>query len=451
MTDDQGATASTTRGVTVTRPANLPPVAAFGSSTAFLTASVDGSGSSDPDGTIASYAWAFGDGGTATGATASHTYAAAGTYDVTLTVTDDRGGSTALTKQVTVAANAAPQARFTSSIDRLVVALDASTSSDAEGAVAAYAWDFGDGTTGTGRTTSHTYAADGTYTVRLTVTDGAGATDSTTASVAVVGDPSVARDAFARTVTGGWGSADRGGAWTLSGTLSRYSVAGGLGTVNLGVGASATARLSSVAIQDTEVTTSVTHRQGTDRRRAVRVRHRPVGGRWAEYRGKLLLGSTGAVTAYVTRVDAGAETSLGSAAVAGLTYAPGTVVKVRLQATGTSPTTVRIKVWTGATEPSAWLLSRTDSTAALQTAGSVGFYDYVSGSATNAPWSSATTTSGSVRRSRDPMTPARRTLVAGSGGPDPCPGPDACGSVALRSDGKGQRVSWTSVSTTRSP
>ena len=105
----------------------------------------------------------------------------------------------------------------------------------------------------------------------------------------------------------------------------------------------------------------------------------------SEYRGKLLLGSTGAVTAYVTRVDAGAETSLGSAAVTGLTYAPGTVVKVRLQATGTSPTTVRIKVWTGATEPRAWLLSRTDSTAGLQTAGSVGFYDYVSGSATNAP------------------------------------------------------------------
>ena len=284
-----------------------------------------------------------------------------------------------------MAANAAPQARFTSSANRLVLSLDATTSSDAEGPVASYAWDFGDGTTGTGSTTSHTYGSDGTYTVRLTVTDGAGATDSTTASVALVGDPSVARDAFARSVTGGWGTADKGGAWTLSGTLSRYSVAGGLGTVNLGVGASATARLSTVSIQDTEVTTNVTtDKAPTGGGQYVSVIARSVAG-GSEYRGKLLLGSTGAVTAYVTRVDAGTETSLGSAAVTGLTYTPGTVVKVRLQATGTSPTTVRIKVWTGATEPTAWLLSRTDSTAGLQTAGSVGFYDYVSGSATNAP------------------------------------------------------------------
>ncbi|WP_377644494.1 PKD domain-containing protein [Oryzobacter terrae] len=385
VTDDQGTTASTTRSVTVTRPANVLPTAAFTSSSDFLTASVDGTGSTDPDGSVASYAWDFGDGGNGTGATASHTYATAGTYDVTLTVTDDRGGSATLTKPVTVAANAAPQARFTSSVDRLVVGLDASTSSDAEGAIASYAWDFGDGTNGTGRTTSHTYAADGTYTVRLTVTDGLGATDSTTASVTVVGDPSAARDAFGRTVTGGWGAADKGGAWTLSGTLSRYSVAGGLGTVNLGVGASATARLTSVAIQDTEITTTVTtDKAPTGGGQYVSVIARSVAG-GSEYRGKLLLGSTGAVTAYVTRVDAGVETALGSATVTGVTYTPGTVLKVRVQATGTSPTTVRLKVWTGATEPTAWLLSRTDSTAVLQAAGSVGFYDYVSGSATNAP------------------------------------------------------------------
>ena len=385
VTDDQGATATTTRSVTVTRPANQPPTASFTSGSSFLTASFDGRGSSDPDGTIASYAWTFGDGSSDTGATASHTYAASGSYDVTLTVTDDRGGIASVTKSVTVAANAAPTARFTSSTNRLVASFDATGSTDPEGPVASYAWDFGDGTTGTGATPTRTYAADGTYTVRLTVTDAAGATDTTSSSVTVAGDPSVARDAFERSVTGGWGSADRGGAWTLSGTLTRYAVTGGGGTVSLAAGGSGTARLAGVSIQDTDITTTVTtDKAPTGGGQYSSVIARSVAG-GSEYRGKLLFGSTGAVTAYLTRVDAGVETSLGSATVTGLTYAPGTAVKVRLQAVGTSPTTIRIKVWTGATEPTAWLLSRTDSTAALQAPGGVGFYDYVSGSATNAP------------------------------------------------------------------
>jgi PKD repeat protein len=82
--------------------ANKAPVASFTSAVSGRAVSVNGSGSSDPDGSIASHAWSFGDGGTATGATASHTYAAAGTYTVTLTVTDNRGATDTETKQVTV-------------------------------------------------------------------------------------------------------------------------------------------------------------------------------------------------------------------------------------------------------------------------------------------------------------------------------------------------------------
>lgn len=70
--------------------ANQPPTAAFTSSCLGLTCSFDGTTSSDSDGTINSYAWNFGDGGTATGATpAAHTYATGGPQTVTLTVTDD--------------------------------------------------------------------------------------------------------------------------------------------------------------------------------------------------------------------------------------------------------------------------------------------------------------------------------------------------------------------------
>jgi PKD repeat protein len=85
-------------------PANVAPTAAFTSSVDQLQASVNGTGSTDPDGTIASYSWTFGDGGTAAGVAATHTYAAAGTYPVTLTVTDDDGATDVETGSVTVTA-----------------------------------------------------------------------------------------------------------------------------------------------------------------------------------------------------------------------------------------------------------------------------------------------------------------------------------------------------------
>ena len=82
-------------------PVNEPPTASFTVSCADLSCDVDGSGSTD-DGTITSYVWDFGDGGSATGATASHTYAAAGTYQVTLTVTDDQDATDSHVEEVTV-------------------------------------------------------------------------------------------------------------------------------------------------------------------------------------------------------------------------------------------------------------------------------------------------------------------------------------------------------------
>lgn len=88
-------------------PANQAPTAVFTSSAVGLTASFDGSGSSDPDGTVASYSWNFGDGSLAgTGAAPSHTYSAGGTYQVRLTVTDNQGGTGSATNPVAVTAPA---------------------------------------------------------------------------------------------------------------------------------------------------------------------------------------------------------------------------------------------------------------------------------------------------------------------------------------------------------
>ena len=101
----RGTGGTFTDSFTLERPPttpNTPPEASFTSGTQGLTATFDASASFDPDGTVTSYAWAFGDGTTGTGPTAQHTYAQAGTYDVTLTVTDDDGATDTATGQVTV-------------------------------------------------------------------------------------------------------------------------------------------------------------------------------------------------------------------------------------------------------------------------------------------------------------------------------------------------------------
>jgi PKD repeat protein len=243
-------TASLSHTVSVAA-ANAPPVASFTSSCSGLTCSFNASGSSDPDGTIASYAWSFGDGTSGSGATVSRTYAAGGSYTVTLTVTDNGNAASQTAHVVTVTApNAPPVASFTSACGGLTCTFNASGSSDPDGTIASYAWAFGDATTGTGATASHTFAVGGTYTVTLTVTDNAAAA-SQTAHVVTVNAPPVA--SFTSACSGltctfnASGSSDPDGtiasyAWafgdaaTGSGaTVSHTFVAGGTYTVTLTV------------------------------------------------------------------------------------------------------------------------------------------------------------------------------------------------------------------------
>ncbi len=171
-------------GSFTTAAANVAPTASFTSSCTDLTCSFNGSASSDSDGTIASYSWSFG----ATGVTASNTFASAGTYSVTLTVTDNDGATDTSTQNVTVTAapvNVAPTASFTSSCTDLTCSFNGSASSDSDGTIASYSWSFG----GTGATASNTFASAGTYSVTLTVTDNDGATGTSTQNVTVTAPP----------------------------------------------------------------------------------------------------------------------------------------------------------------------------------------------------------------------------------------------------------------------
>ena len=110
------------------------------------------------------------------GQTATHSYNAAGPFTVTLYVTDNRGRIDIEQQVVNLVANSRPVASFTVVCTGLTCAFDGSGSSDADGVIVNYAWNFGDGTSASGVTASHTYPWVGTFTVRLTVTDNIGGT-----------------------------------------------------------------------------------------------------------------------------------------------------------------------------------------------------------------------------------------------------------------------------------
>ncbi len=169
-------TQTRTNYISVTPPA---PVAQFTGTPVAGTFPLTVNFTSTSSGSITSYAWTFGDGGTSTLASPSHIYAAAGTYTVALTVTGPGGSNTQTRTNYITASAAAPVAQFTGTPTSGTFPLTVVFSNTSTGSITSYAWTFGDGGTSTLASPSHIYAAAGTYTVALTVTGPGGSNTQT--------------------------------------------------------------------------------------------------------------------------------------------------------------------------------------------------------------------------------------------------------------------------------
>jgi PKD repeat protein len=292
-----------------------------------------------------------------------------------------------VSNSVSTSGNATPNAAFSASTSGLTATLDASTSTDPDGTVASYAWTFGDGTSGTGRTASHAYTAAGTYPVSLTVTDNAGLTSTVTKSVTVASPApagSIAADSFRRTLATGWGAADLGGTWTTTGAGSLYGVGNGAGVIRLNAAGSGPATQLAIGSTDTALRFNFSFDKdptgGGQQVRAI-VRGTAANG----YQAKVTANSAKAMSLALTKVVGGTATDLGSVTLP-LTFVAGATYSIQVQAWGTGTTNLQARVWrSDSAEPATWALSRTDTTAELQVAGGIGVGAYLSGSATSAP------------------------------------------------------------------
>ena len=172
----------------------VPPVAIVSYSPARpmvgAVVTFDGSFSVDPDGSVTTFIWQFGDGAVSTGVAATHAYEHAGVYQVKLTVIDEDKLTDDDVATINVVAQPVAAFEFSPSQPGYNQPVDfyAYGSFDEVGIVE-YAWSFGDGTYALGWQVSHTYPTPGTYEVRLTVKNSAGVTASVAKSVVVSSTP----------------------------------------------------------------------------------------------------------------------------------------------------------------------------------------------------------------------------------------------------------------------
>ena len=231
-----------------------------------------------------------------------------------------------------------------------------------------------------------------TYHYVVTAVDTAGQQSAASAEASAtpvpVGPIRYASDLFSRTLAGAWGSADTGGTYLLQGTAANYAVTGAAGTMTLpAAGALRSATLASASATDLDLSFRVaTNKPATGSAQYVYGALRRVSST-AEYRAKLRLAPNGSVFVHASSVTNSTESPIGTEVpVTGFTYTPGTFIRLRAQASGTNPTTIRVRAWPdGSAEPTIWQYTGSNSAPALQAPGGVGLRSYISSGTTNGP------------------------------------------------------------------
>ena len=183
------------------------------------------------------------------------------------------------------------------------------------------------------------------------------------------------RDTFTRTVTGGWGSADVGGPWTIQDpSTGTWAVKGGVGKATGTTGQYLVARIAPLTTTRADFAMTFTSTAPATSQpkwlfivRSVDLLH--------EYKARVRASlPNGAVIVGMFKVVGNTFPAIGAeVTLPGITWSPGTRLRIRADAIGTAPTVLRFRVWRAATaEPSAWTINVTDNEPTMQVAGSWG-------------------------------------------------------------------------------
>ncbi len=199
----------------------------------------------------------------------------------------------------------------------------------------------------------------------------------------------IIEDSFDRTDAVGWSNADNGGAYSYfwgGSAINSFSVNGDEGLITIdSAGGSRDAVLLDTAVLNSEAEITFKLDQIPNSNSYIRMLSRQINGNTG-YRSSLLINSSGTSFAFVDRLVNGSWASVSSTQATNVQILAGVEYKLKVETSGTNPTEIYLKVWDASqSEPNGWQHVATDTTAALQTAGSIGVRFNLSGGVSNLP------------------------------------------------------------------